>query len=342
MKTLRVLSAVLSFSVSVTVPAIAGVNVSSPSPGDQVSSSFKLSAWATSCGSQNVAAMGYSFDSSSDTTIVNGQSIDQSISGPSGNHTLHVKAWGDGTACVADVNIAIGSGGSGGSGNTIVPSDASSVSHLEAMSGWRAQHDDGGPGSSSGSTKVVSSPSESGNSREFETSFSNSGDERYSLSFSDDTSAQNFFYDGWFYLDSSSSHIANLEFDINQTMSDGNTVMFGLVCDGYSLHWAYTVNEGSGSDPRPHHVTQSDAYCDPRAWSQYTWHHLQAYYSHDGSGNITYHSVWLDGTEFKMNETVFGKYDLGWGPVIATQFQVDGLGSSHSNVYLADLNVFRW
>jgi hypothetical protein len=52
--------------------------------------------------------------------------------------------------------------------------------------------------------------------------------------------------------------------------------------------------------------------------------------------------VWLDGTEFKMNETLFGKYDLGWGPVINTQFQVDGLGSSHSTVYLSNLNISRW
>ena len=91
MKTLQVLSVVISLSL--TVPAMAGVNVTSPSSGDRVSSPFKLSAWATSCGSQNVDAMGYSFDSSSDTTIIDGQSIDKSISSPSGQHTLHVKAW---------------------------------------------------------------------------------------------------------------------------------------------------------------------------------------------------------------------------------------------------------
>jgi len=69
---------------------------------------------------------------------------------------------------------------------------------------------------------------------------------------------------------------------------------------------------------------------------------MQAYYSHDSSGKITYHSVWLDGTESQINETVAGSYALGWGPVINTQFQVDGLGSSHNTVYLANLNVYRW
>jgi hypothetical protein len=342
MKSLRVLSFVLSFFVSAAVSARAGVTVSSPYNNDQVSSSFKLSAWATSCGSQSVAAMGYSFDSSSDTTFIDSQSIDKSISAPSGHHTLHVKAWGKGTACVADVDIDVSSGGSAGSDSSIVPSVAKLVSSLNTMSGWSAKHDSGGPGSSSGSSKVVDSPSLSGSSREFETAFSNSGDERYSLSFSDDTSSENFFYDTWVYVTSSSRSIANLEFDVNQTMSDGNTVMFGLICDGYSQHWAYTVNRGSGSHPSPVHIAKSGTYCNPRAWSQDKWHHLQAYYSRDSSGYITYHDVWLDGTKYSINEKVFGKYDLGWGPVINTQFQVDGLGSSHNTVYLANLSVSRW
>jgi hypothetical protein len=189
---------------------------------------------------------------------------------------------------------------------------------------------------------MVTSPSLSGSSREFQIQFSNGGDERYSLSFADDTSSENFFYDTWVYVTGSSSSIGNLEFDINQTMSDGNTVMFGVICDGYTLHWAYTVNTGSGSNPSPRHIAKSGSYCDPRAWSQNKWHHLQAYYSRDSSGYITYHAVWLDGTETSINERVFGKYDLGWGPIINTQFQIDGLGSSHTTVYLAELNVSRW
>jgi hypothetical protein len=343
-KTLGPVSIASLFFVSVAVPAMAGVTIGKPSNNAQVSSPFKLSAWAPNCASQNVSAMGYSFDSSSDTTVVKGQSIDWNIDSSSGHHTLHVKAWGDdGSSCVADIDIDVSAGGSGGSDGALIPPDAESVGHLDAMSGWHAQHDDGGPGAASGWMKVVGSPSVSGSAREFETQFSNGGDERYSLSFSDDVNATHFFYDAWVYLTSSSNHIGNLEFDINQTMPDGKTAMFGVVCDGYSEHWAYTVNEGSDSDPSPVHVTKSGAYCDPRAWSQYKWHHVQAYYSHDDSGYITYHSVWLDGTEFKIDETVFGKYDLGWGPTINTQFQVDGVGSSgHSTVYVASLNVSRW
>ena len=333
------MSVVVSFLVSLAVPAMAGVTIGKPSDGDQVSSPFTLSAWASSCSSHSVTTMGYSFDSSSDTTFLSGQSIDKSISAPSGHHTLHVKAWGKGTSCVSDIKIDISSGGSDSS---IVPSSASSNSHLDTTSGWHATHDEGGPGSSSGSSKVVGSPSVSGNSREFETDFSHNGDERYSLSFSDDAGATHFFYDVWVYLTSSKNQIGNLEFDINQTMGDGKTAMFGIVCDGYNDHWAYTVNAGSDSHPKPTHATKSGAYCNPRDWSQDKWHHLQAYLSRDDSGYLTYRSVWLDGTEVKINETVFGKYDLGWGSTINTQFQVDGLGSGHSTVYLADLKISRW
>jgi hypothetical protein len=70
---------------------------------------------------------------------------------------------------------------------------------------------------------------------------------------------------------------------------------------------------------------------------------VQAYFSRDDSGNITYHSVWLDGAESAINETVFGAASLGWGPTINTQFQVDGLGSSgETTVYLDALTVSRW
>ena len=342
MKTLGLFSVASLFLVSVAVPAMGGVTVNSPSSGDQVSAPFKLSAWASSCSSHSVSTMGYSFDSSSDTTYIDGQSIDQSIDAPSGHHTLHVKAWSKGSSCVADVDIDVGSGGSGGSDSSVVPSNATSVSHLDAMSGWQAQHDDGGPGSSSGSSKVVSSPSVSGNAREFETEFSGSGDERFSLAFSDDTSSQNFFYDAWVYLTSSSNNISNLEFDVNQTMPDGKTAMIGVQCDGYTKHWDYTVNTGSESNPKPKWEGKSGTYCDPRAWSQDQWHHVQAYFSHDDSGNITYHSVWLDGSEFKMDETAYGKFDLGWGPRINTQFQVDGLGSGHVTAYVGNMSVSRW
>ena len=90
--------------VTASIPAFAGVTVNEPANNSDVSSPFKLSASASTCSSQSVSSMGYSFDSSSDTTVIKGQSIDQSIDSSTGTHTLHVKAWGDnGSSCVEDL-----------------------------------------------------------------------------------------------------------------------------------------------------------------------------------------------------------------------------------------------
>lgn len=344
MKFIRILSTVVTFVACASVPALAGVKVSSPNNETEVSSPFTLSADATTCSSQNVDAMGYSFDSSSDTTVYRKQSIEDTIAGPAGTHTLHVKAWGDhGSTCVADVKITVKGGAASDSGDSNIPSDAVTVSNIEVLSGWKAQHDDGGPGSSSGWTTVVSSPSHSGNSREFATQYSNGGDERYSVPFADDVDAKNFFYDGWVYFTDSSTHLGNLEMDINQTMANGKTVLIGVQCDGYAGEWAYTVNQGTAQNPKPHWVSKSGTSCNPRNWSTHAWHHVQASISRDDSGYITYHSVWLDGAESKLDATVFGAADLGWGDVITTQFQVDGLGSGgQTKVYLSDLSISRW
>jgi hypothetical protein len=87
----------------------------------------------------------------------------------------------------------------------------------------------------------------------------------------------------------------------------------------------------------------SSAYCNPRAWSINTWHHIQVYYSRDESGNVTYHSVWLDGAQSSINATVNSAFALGWSPVLLTNFQVDGLGASGTPiVYVDNMSISRW
>lgn len=332
-----------------SIPAFAGVTVNEPTNNSSVSSPFKLSASSSSCSGQNVASMGYSFDSSSDTTVIKGQTIDQNIDSSTGTHTLHIKAWGpNGASCVEDVVVDVTSGASSSadtssSSSSEIPSDAKTVSSIQALSSWSAQHDTGGSGSASGSTAIVSSPSLYGSTRRFETSFSSNGDERYSKTFSDDTSAQNFFYDAWIYLTSSSNKVGNIELDLNQVMTDGKTVLAGVQCDGYTGKWDYTVNTGSASNVKPHWVGKSGSSCNPRSWSQNKWHHVQYNFSRDDSGNITYKSIWLDGQETVINAKAFGAASLGWGPIINTQFQVDGYGGSGSTtVYVDNLTISRW
>jgi hypothetical protein len=285
--------------------------------------------------------MGYSFDSSTNTTVIKGQSIDTSISSSTGGHTLHVKAWGEnGAACVTSIAITVKAGSS--SGESLIPSTADIVSHIQALSGWQAAHDSGGPGSSSGSMTIVSSPALYGSTRRFISSFSDSGDERFSISFSDNVNAENLFYDAWVYLTSSSSKIGNLEFDANQVMPNGQTALIGFQCDGYSGEWAYNVNKGSAGSSRPAWVGKSGTHCDPRSWSQDKWHHVQASFSRNSSGTVTYRSIWLDGTESSLNVQAFVAADLGWAPVVNTQFQIDGIGNGTVTAYVDNLTVSMW
>jgi hypothetical protein len=329
-------------ALTMTLPALAGVTVNSPVNNTDVTSPFTLNASASTCSSTNVVTMGYSFDSSSDTTVISGQSINKSLSASTGAHTLHVKAWGpNGASCVTSIAVTVKAGTSSSESSSI-PSTADVVSSIEVLGGWRATHDTGGPGSSSGSMSVVSSPSLYGSSRRFVTSFSSSGDERYSISFSDNVDAENLFYDAWIYLTSSSSKLGNLEFDVNQVMPDGKTALIGFQCDGYSGEWAYNVNKGSASSVRPSWVSKSGTHCNPRSWSINKWHHVQASFSRNSSGTVTYHSIWLDGVQTSINTQAFVAADLGWAPIVNTQFQVDGIGSGTVTAYVDHLTVSMW
>src|SRR5271163_5171433 len=109
MNPLKKLSFGSLLAVILVAPAFAGVTVSSPGNGTEVSSPFQLYADASTCSSQSVNTMGFSLDSSTDTTVVDNNSVNARVSASTGKHTLHVKAWGDqGASCVTDVAFTVG------------------------------------------------------------------------------------------------------------------------------------------------------------------------------------------------------------------------------------------
>ena len=225
----------------------------------------------------------------------------------------------------------------------VVASSATANTSVQNLSNWRDMNDLGVlNGLSAGSTALVGSPSLSGSSRQFATSYSNYGGQRYWVTFDSDTRATNFLYDGWVYLPSPSSGIGNLELDMNQVMANGQTVIFGIQCDGASGTWDYTENAGTPTAYYDHWV-HSGQPCNPRQWSPDTWHHVQFLYARDDAGNVTYKSIWLEGVEQDLNVTVPSSFALGWGPVLLTNFQVDG-GSlmGAATAYLDNLNIYRW
>jgi len=282
--------------------------------------------------------MGYSLDSGADIGFVYNNFVQVQLTAGPGAHTLHVKAWGyKGAVCVTDVAVTVAA-------NTMaIPANAVSVSNIQTLTGWLAFHDIGTGGSSSGTMKIVGSPSRSGNTRQFVSTYTNYGGELYATSFGDDTSATNFVYDVWIYIAAgSSSSIANLEMDLNQVMPNGQTVIFGFQCDGWSHKWDYTTNKGTPQNPVDQWV-YSNTSCDPKTWSTNTWHHIQISYSRTSAGMVTYKSVWLDGVESKINATVPSAFALRWSPTLLTNFQVDGSNlQGSSTVYMDNLTIYRW
>lgn len=321
------------------VPVLASVTVASPANNAKVVSPFWLSATASPCYSQPVTAMGYSLDNSTSTTIATGTIMSANVRAIIGAHTLHVKSWGNsGSSCVTDVPLTVVA-----PPTASVPITAKVVRNIETLNTWEAANDTAsGGGTSTGAMSLVIWPSVNGLARKYATSYRNSAGERYDVTFGADTSPKNFLYDVRIYLAAPSSDIANLETDMNQVIWNGDTVIYGFQCDGYTNTWDYTTNEGSPQNPSDQWL-HSTAYCNPREWSTNTWHHVQVTYSRDSAGNVTYHSVWLDGVEQDIDATVPSAFALGWGSVLLTNFQVDGLGGYGSaTVYLDELTVYRW
>ena len=341
---MRFLPPSLVMFVVFTVPAFSSVTINSPQRGETVRSPFNVNAYATTCSNQAVRTLGYSIDSNTTTTLFKGStSINTNVSAKVGSHTLHVKAWGyQGAVCVTDVAIKVANAVDDPAEDTsIVPADAVSVSSIQAMTNWKGVHDTGTAGSSSGTMSLVATPAHSGTARQFVSTFSSGGGLRYWVTFGDDPNPTNFFYDGWVYLTNDATSIANVEMDMNQVMANGQNVIYGVQCDGYSGTWDYTENLGTPQAPKGHWV-HSKAACNPRNWSRNAWHHVEMSYSRSDTGSVTYKSVYFDGVQSIINSTAPSAYASGWGQVLLTNFQVDGLGTSSATAYLDDLTIYRW
>lgn len=318
------------------VSPLFAITVTTPSNGAQLTSPFTLTASTTSCGSQPAVSMGYSIDYGA-TTIVS-TSFSAMVVAGDGPHVLHVKCWGSGGA-VADAPLDI----------SIVPpptgppAGVKTSNSIQALPGWAWNDDPGTPGSASGTSAVVASPSLSGAARKYSMSFTNLGGEIFHTAFGADPNSVNFIYDVHVWITNPAA-IANLEMDMNQVIANGNTVIYGVQCDGYSGTWDYTVNAGTPASPIDS-WKHSNATCPkPSTWAPNTWHHIQIAYARDSSGNVTYQTVVLDGVESVFaGATGNSAFKLGWASTLLTNFQIDGLGSGGSTIaYLDNLTVYRW
>lgn len=223
-----------------------------------------------------------------------------------------------------------------------VPSYAIVQQQIDLLPNWRIKHDPATPGTATGSMTVVSDPTLTGQSVKYYTAFTGGGGILYSNTYGNDTDSTNFVYDVNVWL-SAESVLSNLEMDNNQVTRNGHTIIYGFQCSGYSGFWEYTENAGTVDQTKAHWL-KSTAPCNPAKWTRNTWHHIQISLSRDDLGNVTYHSVWFDGQEQPINQTVMSDFSLGWalGALVAN-FQVDGLGTSGSStIYVDNLKVSRW
>jgi len=318
-------------------PALAttttNVAVSSPTAGAAVRSPFSLVASGTLCQGQAIAAMGYSLDANTGSTF-SGNTLNTSVNATTGSHTVYIKSWGNGIYCVRPVSI------------NVIPSNAEVVWHIEELTNWTAVHDAATPGTSIGTTTLVSSPVMSGSARRFHTDYTNYGGERYNSHLPVDETSTHFLYDAHIYIPSGSrSDIAIVEMDLNQVMPSGERVVFGFQCNSWAHTWDYADSSGyTDNEGRLRHWIHSNRTCDVQKWATNTWHHVQIQYSRDDSGNVTYKAVWFDGVEQYINATVPGVHYDRWAPQLSTNFQVDGYSSTSgsSTIYLDKLTLYKW
>jgi hypothetical protein len=346
-----------------TATTASAITVKAPANGAQVTSPFSLVATTASCGFETALSIGYSLDNGA--TIMVPTSFKASLptrDGPhifhlhgglativpdsvsalvvagDGPHTLHVTCWGPLSVTKSIVeNITVIPA------DTPPPSNVTVVSNIQSLTGWKWDHDPGTPGSAEGSSDIVASPSLNGNSREYSLSFTDSGGEIFHVSFGHDPAATHFTYSTDIWL-ADPSGIANIEMDMNQVIANGDTVIYGFQCDGYSGTWDYTKNLGTPANPEGHWEHSNVPCPDPKTWTPNTWHNVQVAYHRDDAGNVTYDSVVLDGQQSDfVGATGNSAFSLGWGPTLLTNFQIDGHGANGSvTAYVDNLTVSRW
>jgi hypothetical protein len=224
---------------------------------------------------------------------------------------------------------------------SLIPPGATEVSSIQEQSNWKYKYDPQTSGSAYGaSNDGVASPSLDGQAREFLTTFSSNGGVLYSADFGNDTTSTHFVYDAQVYLVNPSAN-ANIEMDLNQVMSNGNTVIFGVQCSGWDGTWDITSYNTATKSPK---WNKSNLPCDPRTWTAKTWHHVQIASHRDSSGNVTYDWVSLDGSlKYFTNATVLSAFSLNWAKgALVMNFQIDGDGSGTSTTYTDQVKTYRW
>ncbi len=335
-------------------PPVFASNITAASPvnGTSVSSPVWVRAHNVGCDGLMPTAFGYSIDNSRALTRgVTAYDIDTRAAISAGSHTIHYKAWTASGACpIVSVSFKVGGGNtttgsasgdstSGSTGNAVysLPSNATPSADLDGIGGWSGEHDAGTPGSSRGSMAYPASVPSYGDARKFYMTYSDHGGERWHVSFGKNETSTHFVLDTYIFI-VNPSQVANLEIDLNQVLSNGQTVIYGTQCSKYSQTWEYTET------PLPH-WRSSGIPCNPLHWAANTWHHLQVGY-HRSGGVVTHDWVNFDGTHRVFtNSTHNSARSMGWARgTLLVNVQADGAskGSGSITMYIHKMTFYHW
>jgi hypothetical protein len=329
-------------TVEITVSSQSGVYVTSPANNAQVTSpvNYVASATTSTC-SKGVASTGI-YVNNKLTYVAQGAALNTQLSLSEGSYDTVVEEWDYcGGAAYTTVNITV-------AGST------SKFSNLQANEGWNSWgqlpplYDDCSPCSGlNWSTKYgISSPSESGDATQFNTSgttaygvvlwynpvigqFSTQGlpDLNHTLV----PSLHNFTYDTDFYVTNAAVTQA-LEFDVAMYMS------------GIKMFWGTQCNHlGDGDWDVLNNVTPAWVSTGVHCSVTNGWNHVTFQFQRESNNDLLYQTITLNGVTSNINET----YAPATAPAswygITVNYQMDGNYDQAANTtYLDNLSLTYW
>lgn len=321
-----------------TMASVVTIKVTSPQASASVSSTFSVTASATS--SHPITSWQVDLDGSKVYTGPATSSINANINAPTGTHNVTVQAWDEsGASGSQTVPISVTASAPAAAGPLPTPpSNAKTFSNIQQMNGWGSCRNRGCSGTSSAGSSWQalhqSSPSLSGSSMEL---FANGvwGGGLWWQSLGARDSITNMLWD--FYIQVDKGSLANtqaLEYDSYQFVG-GYNYMVGSQCDyGYGVWDTYSA---SG-----HKWLHSKIPC--KEFSPGSWHHIQWYVTTDHNKHTyTYVTLVVDGAVHSLNQTENAAHRQGWGDDLGVQWQLDVNGKGggfHQWVDKAQLTVW--
>jgi hypothetical protein len=215
-----------------------------------------------------------------------------------------------------------------------------STGDLDGSTDWQYERDSSVKGEARGSTLYPATVASYDDARKFYMTYSDHGGERWFLTIGNDVKATHFVYDTYIYL-VDPSQVQNLELDVNQVLSNGETVILATECASGSKTWEYTIVK-HGKDE----WVNSNVGCDPTTWAAKKWYHVQIGMHRDSKGVVTHDWVDVDGKHSDFHDAVGASAKkLGWpAGDLLINFQLDGYNSGKGEItsYIHDLTIHRW